>query len=261
MAALSPSALARPLDFRYGSNRLAALGLLGVTLLARRRGQSWPQALSAGGAAFAAWATARELDPDYPQTANAALPVAAALVLLGRPGTLAILLPSLTALSGLRVIAGTTGQAATQSDLTGLLVQGLLTAGTGGQVGAAVAGAAPLLTPSARSAVPLMGALLPTLTTGGRWSWLGAGLSLAALPLTGTLTAPEAVQSVCDRAGRPVRAAEVQRARQVAAAALMVGLLTRQTRGLLPLAAACLTVAARREGAKLKASSSRPLPS
>lgn len=246
------SALARPLDFTYPSNRVAALGLLGTVALARLRGRGWADAIGVGGTAFLAWATARELDPDFPGTANAALPVAAVAGLVSRGGGLAPLLPAVAVLSGLRGIAGTTGETLTRTDHLGLLAQSLAAAGTGGAVGALVAGAAPLLTEGGRSVTPLMGALLPPLAPARGGSWTGALLSAAALPLARDLTAPEPVQSACDRAPRAVRAGEVRRARQVAALALAAGLLTRQSRGLLPLAAACLTVAARRAGANLK---------
>ncbi|UBV43587.1 hypothetical protein LAJ19_05060 [Deinococcus taeanensis] len=245
-------ALARPLDLTYPSNRAAALGTLATVAVARARGRPWPDALGTGAAAFLAWATARELDPDHPVTANAALAVAAAATLPDRPVGLRPLLGAVAVLSGLRLTAGTTGQSTTRTDLVALLTQALLAAGTGAPVAAAVAGAAPLLTPQDRSAVPLMGALLPAFTHAHAGSWRGALLSAAALPLAGTLTAPEAVGSACDRAPRTVRAAEVQRTRQVAVLALAAGLVARQSRGLLPLAAACLTVAARRAGADLK---------
>ena len=57
--AASRSALARPLDFTYPSNRVAALGLLGTVALARLRGRSWADAIGAGGTAFLAWEIGR----------------------------------------------------------------------------------------------------------------------------------------------------------------------------------------------------------
>lgn len=241
------SALARPLDFSYPSNRVAAAGSAGAALLALAFGRPWAQAAGVGGAAFLAWATARELDPDHPVTANAALPVAAAAALLGGAGNP---LAGLAALSGLRLIAGTTGEAATRTDHAGMLVQALLAGASGERAAAFLAGGASLLTAEARSALPAAGALTPTLHRHSGFSWGSALLAASVLPLAGTLTAPEPVTSVCDRAERPVRAQEVQLARYAAVTTLASGLLTRRTRGLLPLAAALLTVAARRAGSR-----------
>jgi len=241
------SALARPLDFSYPSNRVAAAGSAGAALLALAFGRPWAQAAGVGGAAFLAWATARELDPDHPVTANAALPVAAAAALLGGAGNP---LAGLAALSGLRLIAGTTGEAATRTDHAGMLVQALLAGASGERAAAFLAGGASLLTAEARSALPAAGALTPTLHRHSGFSWGSALLAASVLPLAGTLTAPEPVTSVCDRAERPVRAQEVQLARYAAVTTLAAGLLTRRTRGLLPLAAALLTVAARRAGSR-----------
>ncbi|GGR44532.1 hypothetical protein GCM10008959_01950 [Deinococcus seoulensis] len=239
------SALARPLDFSYPSNRVAAAGSAGAALLALAFGRPWAQAAGVGGAAFLAWATARELDPDHPVTANAALPVAAAVALLGGAGNP---LAGLAVLSGLRLIAGTTGESATSADHAGLLLQSLLAGASGERAAALLVGAAPLLTPEAHSTLPAAGALIPTLARPAGFSWGSALLAVSVLPLARTLTMPEKVTSVCDRAERPVRAAEVQLARHAAVLTLGAGLLTRRTQGLVPLAAALLTVAARRAG-------------
>lgn len=241
------SALARPLDFSYPSNRVAAAGSAGAALLALAFGRPWAQAAGVGGAAFLAWATARELDPDHPVTANAALPVAAAAALLGGAGNP---LAGLAALSGLRLIAGTTGEAATRTDHVGMLVQALLAGASGERAAAFLAGGASLLTAEARSALPAAGALTPTLHRHSGFSWGSALLAASVLPLAGTLTVPEPVTSVCDRAERPVRAQEVQLARYAAVTTLAAGLLTRRTRALLPLAAPLLTVTARRAGSR-----------
>ncbi|WP_291427989.1 hypothetical protein [Deinococcus sp.] len=240
------SALARPLDFSYPSNRVAAAGSVGAGLVAAAFGRPWAQAAGVAGAAFLAWATARELDPDHPVTANGALPVAAAVALLGGAGNP---LAGLAVLSGVRLIAGTTGEPATRTDHAGLL-QSLLAAVSGERAAALLVGAAPLLTPVARSPIPAAGALMPTLARRAGFSWGSALLAASVLPLARTLSAPEAVTSPCDRASRPVRAAELQLARHAAALTLGAGLLTRRTRGLVPLAAALLTVAARRAGSR-----------
>lgn len=239
------SALARPLDFSYPSNRVAAAGSAGAALLALAFGRPWAQAAGVGGAAFLAWATARELDPDHPVTANAALPVAAAVALLGGAGNP---LAGLAVMSGVRLIAGTTGEPATRADHAGMLVQALLAGASGERAAVFLAGGAPLLTAEARSALPAAGALMPTLHRPAGFSWGSALLAASVLPLAGILTAPEPVTSVCDRAERPVRAQEVQLARHAAVLTLGAGLLSRRTRSLVPLAAALLTVAARRAG-------------
>lgn len=239
-------ALARPLDFSFPSNRIAVAGAVGATLLGRVVRGNWGQALGVGGAAFSAWAIARELDPDSPQTANTALPVAAAAALLGGPGNP---LAALAALSGLRMIAGTTGQAATPADHLGLLVQSALASATGNRSAALLSAAAPLLTPEARSWQPMLGVLMPRL-----WRDHASGLStapaallgLGAVALTPAFTAYEPVGSPCDRAPRTVRAGEVQRARQAAVISLALGLVGGGVRGLGPLAAAVLTVGLRR---------------
>ncbi|WP_029478409.1 hypothetical protein [Deinococcus frigens] len=239
-------ALARPLDFSVPSNRIAAAGALAALLLGRAARGNWWAALGVGGAAFSAWAIARELDPDSPQTANAALPVAAAAALLGGPGNP---LAAFAALSGLRMIAGTTGQAATPADQMGLLIQSALAAATGNRSAALLSAAAPLLTPESHSWQPAPGVLMPRLwrdRAEGLTTVPAALLGLGAVALTPTFTAPEPVASPCDRAPRTVRAREVQRARQAAVISLALGLGGGGVRGLVPLAAAVLTVGLRR---------------
>ncbi|WP_428194541.1 hypothetical protein [Deinococcus saxicola] len=239
-------ALARPLDFSYPSNRIAAAGAVGAILLGRVVRGNWWDALGVGGAAFSAWAIARELDPDSPQTANAALPVAAAAALIGGPGNP---LAAFATLSGLRLIAGTTGDPATPLDHQGLLVQSALAAATGNRSAALLAAAAPLLTPGSHSWLPAPGVLMPQLWrdhAAGLTTLPAALLGLGAVALTPTFTAPEPVSSPCDRAPRTVRAQEVQRARQAAVISLALGLGGGGVRGLVPLAAAVVTVGLRR---------------
>ena len=100
------SGLPRTLDLSYPSNRYAVGGALVSMLAARALGGTWREAGSVGIGAFAAWATARELDPDHPETATVALPLAAAAGWLGGPGNP---VAGLSALSGLRVLGGTVG--------------------------------------------------------------------------------------------------------------------------------------------------------
>ena len=239
-------ALARPLDFSVASNRFAAVGSLAAVLVGRVVRGNWWDALGVGGAAFSAWAIARELDPDWPQTANTALPVAAAAALLGGPGNP---LAAAAALSGLRLIAGTTGQTATPTDHLGLLAQAALAAATGNRSAALLSSAAPLLTPEAHSWQPALGMLMPRLwrdRASGLATAPAALLGLGAVALTPMFTAPESVSSPCDRAPRTVRAEEVRRARQAAVISLALGLGGGGVRGLGPLAAAVLTVGLRR---------------
>ncbi len=239
-------ALARPLDFSFSSNRIAAAGTVGAILLGRVVRGNWWAGLGVGGAAFSAWAIARELDPDSPQTANAALPVAAAAALLGGPGNP---LAAFAALSGLRLIAGTTGEDATPVDHQGLLLQSALAAATGNRSAALLSAAAPLLTPASHSWLPALGVLMPRLWrdhASGLATVPAALLGLGAVALTPVFTAPEPVSSSCDRAPRTVRAEEVQRARQAAVISLALGLGGGGVRGLVPLAAAVITVGLRR---------------
>ncbi len=147
------------------------------------------------------------------------------------------------------MIAGTTGQAATPADHLGLLVQSALAAATGNRSAALLASAAPLLTAQAHTGQPALGLLMPRLwrdRAQGITTVPAALLGLGAVALTPALAAPEAVGSPCDRAPRTVRAEEVQRARQAAVVSLALGLGGGGVRGLVPLAAAVLTVGLRR---------------
>ncbi|GGM01550.1 hypothetical protein [Deinococcus aerophilus] len=244
-------ALARPLDFSLSSNRFAVLGAGSALLLGRALRGDWRQALGVGGSAFNAWAVARELDPDSPETANAALLVAVAVTLLGGAGNP---MGGAASLSGLRLVAGTTGRSATPIDHAALLLQSALAAATGQRSAALLAGLAPLLSAESRALWPAVGAAVPRLW--GRKDKTGEKrqgtqvpatvVTLAALALAPLLLAPETVSSRCDRSARRVREGDLQRARQLAVLALLAGLLGRQTRGLDSLAAATLTVGLRR---------------
>lgn len=241
MPTMPPSALARPLDFSYGSNRVAALGSLGALLLARRRSGSWQEALNVAGACFLAWATARELDPDHPWTANLALPLAFVLVARGAENPL----PAAGTMSGLRVLAGTTGQVPTLADTAGMLAQTGLSARFGGRLGALLPALAPWLGSRQEvTALPLLGLLVPptpAASTGGSvWP------ALAALALGSWLIRPEAVSSPCDRAARQVRDSDVQQARIASLAVLGSALITRRPGTQTPLAAAVMMVGLRR---------------
>lgn len=248
------SALARPLVPSVPSNRFVAGGFVAVTLAARLLGRPWGEALEVGGAGFLAWSTARELDPDHPGSANAALPVAAVTTLLsGAPQPLA----GLTVLSGLRVLAATVGHRPTSLDLAALAGQAALSALLGERAAALVPAAALGLSAgradSWQSSVEGAGvaaaaALLPSRREGRGRSVPADVLALAALGLSGALTASETVTSGCDRVPLPVSAERVRLARGLALGSLAAGLLTRQTRSLAPLASAVLLVGLRRAG-------------
>ena len=271
------SALPRPLDLTVASNRYAAAGLAVGTLAPLLLGRGWKAALGTGMAGFSAWATARELDPDHPQTAAVALPVAAVAALLGGAPNL---LGSLTAVSSLRVLSATVGHRPSQSDLLALGVQAALSAFAGQRAAALLPGAALSLAadagdrfapaPEAALYGVAAGVLPPTLHRSEKATKekgkdeeshkdhpkkasdrgvLTDLLSLAALGLSQSLAAPEAVRSGCDLVPTPVSAQRVQRSRQLALGALGLGLLLRESRGLAPLAAATLAVGLRRSGA------------
>lgn len=247
------SALARPLDFSLSSNRYAAAGLGLSVLAARLSGKGGREALEIGAAGFLAWSTARELDPDHPDTANAALPLAALGALLGGgPNVLA----GLGVVSGLRTLAATVGHPATPLDVAALAVQAALAARGGERVPALVPGAAlalsagqaePFQTSAGAAGLTGASALVPAGRVGRGRSLPADLLALAALGLTGVLTAPEPVESRADRTPRRVPEERVRLARALATGTLGAGLLGRQTRSLLPLAAAVLTVGLRRE--------------
>ncbi|MFC5847159.1 hypothetical protein [Deinococcus petrolearius] len=264
-AARLASALPRPLDLTLPSNRYAAAGLAAGTLAPLLLGRGWRSALGTGLAGFSAWATARELDPDHPQTAALALPVAATAALLGG---VPHLLGSLTAVSSLRVLSATVGHRPSPGDLLALGAQAALSAFAGQRAAALIPGAALSLAadagdrfapaPEAALYGVAAGVLPPTLRRPGRTegddkaaenrSVLSDLLSLAALGLSRSLAAPEPVRSGCDLVPARVSAERVQRSRQLALGALGLGLLLRESRGLSPLAAAALAVGLRRSG-------------
>lgn len=245
------SALPRAIDLRYPSNRFAAGGFVVGVLLSRSLGRRWPQAVGDGLAGFTAWAIARELDPDYPATANAALPLGwAASVAGGPPNPLG----SFAALSGLRLLAGTVGLAPTTSDVWTLAAVSTLTALSGERVTAALPGTALGLSvahhdqfsPAPAAALALAPVLLPSLRANPPSGLPANLLSLAALATFGPLTQYEAIGSQCDQTPTEVVAGRVKQARQLALGGLAAALALQQTRSLTPLAAAVLSVGWRR---------------
>ena len=245
------SALPRAINLLYPSNRFAAGGLVVGVLLSQGLGQGWGRALGNGLAGFSAWAMARELDPDYPATANAALPLAWAVAAAGgAPNPLG----SFAALSGLRVLAGTVGLAPTTSDTLSLAGMSALTALAGERVAAAFVGAGLGLSathrdqfsPAPSAAWALAPALLPSLARRPQAGVAADLVCVAALLTAVPLTRPEAIRSPCDQTPTEVKSGRIRQARQLALGGLAAGLLLRQPRTLTPLAAAVLSVGLRR---------------
>lgn len=265
-ASLPESALPRPLDLSYASNRTALYGTLAfgaVSLLLRRSGR---QALGVSGVAMLAWATGRELDPDDSWSAAAALGLAGAAGLLQTAGKSApALLPGMAALSATRMLSATVGYAASPQDAAALSAQAGAAALAGYRFPALIPAAAlalsdaqdDALVPQAPWSVPaaLGAALLPSLRRAlpgetppeKRPSQVvGDLLSLAALAFSRQTLAPEKPSSSCDLVPIPVSASRLQASRALGLGALAVALLRRESATLLPLAAACLGVGLRR---------------
>ncbi|MGI8748078.1 MAG: hypothetical protein ACR2J4_07005 [Deinococcus sp.] len=251
---LRSSALPRPLDPSVPSNRFALLGTGAALLLALLAGRGWRASLGVGGAAFLGWASARELDPDAPLSASLALGLSGLGALLGGSPKL---LPGYTVLSGLRVLAGTVGPAASDADALALSAGAALSR-LGGQETAALLPAGALWLSGRQSdglqppawAAPLAagaGLLAPgRRSTSQDHTVLSDLLSLAALGTAGVLLRPEEPSSRQDQTSRRVSGSRVHSARLLSLAALGLGLLRGQSASLLPLAAACLGTALRR---------------
>jgi hypothetical protein len=111
--------LARSIDLRYASNRIAIVATAAAALIGFAAGQDQlGTAISLGGATFLAWAIGREIDPDRPLTASVAAPLAMASAWVdiegGHPPALGALYVTLVAT---RVIVRTTGRPPTALDL------------------------------------------------------------------------------------------------------------------------------------------------
>lgn len=117
------SALGRAIDIRFASNRFAifatvAAGTVGlVVTLVRDNGNAFGAGFLAGGAAFLAWAIARELDPDHALSAYAAAPLGLVMWFFDPAG----LLVTGAVLLAIRVVAGTTGYSPSHFDLVVLV--------------------------------------------------------------------------------------------------------------------------------------------
>lgn len=110
MASLTAiTGLGRSIEARNRSHRIAFSGVLVAAVLyagiAIVDDRPRSEILIAGVAVFIAWAVGRELDPDRPNVAAWAMPVAFAALVYDMPSALA----SAVALVGIRVVAGTIG--------------------------------------------------------------------------------------------------------------------------------------------------------
>ncbi|WP_425145051.1 hypothetical protein [Deinococcus sp.] len=260
LRSLSPagSSLARPLDLRLPSNRLAltgTLGFLGLALLLRR---PWKEVLGTGGSAFLGWAIGRELDPDHPGTAALALGLAGTGSVFGPANTRSVaqLVPGFAALGSLRLLVGTVGLAPALPDLAALSLQAGL-AGVGGTRSAALLPAAALglsstqgdaLSPPGSWGLAALGVGLLAHRRGAQRSRsvFSDLLSLAVLGLGSGLVAPETPTSACDQAPRKVAAQRLHAARALSLGTLALGLLRGESGRLIPLAAAALGTSLRR---------------
>ena len=110
----------RIVDPRHPSNLLAILVPLGAALVVfALDAGDLSRAFATGLATFAAWAIARELDPDHPLSATvAALLVPIAVLTLGAPAPAPLFVTLLT----IRILVRTTGLAPKTTDLAALTV-------------------------------------------------------------------------------------------------------------------------------------------
>lgn len=263
---LAPAALPRSIDLTYPSNRWAVAGLLGGVVLSRLRGRSWVGSVGTGLGGFAAWAIARELDPDHTQSANVALPLALATSLLSDDqsdaAALGDVLAAFTALSSTRVLSATVGQAASASDQAALGAAAAMCTGAGQRAAALLPGAA--LTLSSRQAddlaprndwsgpAALLAAVLPTVgsTRAASRQPLSSAAIAGALLLAPQLLQPEPVSTETDQGDRTISSERVAQSRQMALGGLALAAVLGGTRSALPLAVATLSTGLRRRLAR-----------
>ncbi|WP_261665215.1 hypothetical protein [Deinococcus sp. Marseille-Q6407] len=250
--------LSRTLDPSFPSNRLAAGGIAAGVLLGRLRGQSWAGSLRTGLGSFAAWATARELDPDHAGSATLAQATELLLGLLADEpaddlSALEELAAAFVVLSSLRVLSATVGVAPTRPEQA-LLAAGALCAGLTGQKAAALVPGASLLLGHPREddlgpadpwggVAALAAALLPAwLEASERDSGPSRLAAAAALATAPAFVRIENVEARNDLDTAEISHERVKSSRLLSAGALALGLITGGTRGLRPLAAACAGV-------------------
>lgn len=120
--------IGRIIDPRRPASRVAILAPIGAGLIVLGFDSSdFGRAVVAGVSTFAAWAIARELDPDHPQSATiAAVLTPFGTVLLGAPALAALFVAMLT----VRIVARTTGLPPRATDLAVLTAGAVLFADT-----------------------------------------------------------------------------------------------------------------------------------
>ena len=234
------SAIGRPLDPRYPSNRfvLIAAPLAGLAWMVWKMATEgdWSEALIraaiAAGATFLAWAIARELDPDRPWTAGVAAVGAAAVIGAGPPS----LLVSAGVLLAARIAGRTTGLApavidlipmtllaiwlgATDPGLAAGVVLGMVLVADRWLPGGAVSASVPfglLAVAGAVAAAAMWGVLEPAPGLPAGPEWVVAGVALVGLTALGR---PRSCTSPCDHREDPIDARRVRLGRLVAAGA------------------------------------------
>lgn len=260
-----PTALGRVIDLKYPSNRWAVLGSLGAAAASKVAGRSWAGSARVGLAGFAAWALARELDPDAPRTANVALPIAALATFQAGEGAgeldeLAALLPAFATLAGLRLATASTGDAPRWYDHLAVTGASALTGQAGYHAVAVVPALAVVASLLARddrqppawlAPLVLVAGLLPQqwpeqVDLRDRGQELPGGLAGLALVLSPLLTPREQVDSEMDNGEGKVSPDRLQAARLLSVIGVGLGVVSDQTRAGIPLAAATAVIASRR---------------
>ena len=230
------SSLSRSVDPRYPSNRLAIAGALiagVVTALANSFVlDTGLEPVSAAVGVFLAWATARELDPDHPSSAAAAMPISLVFLLVVGPASLLV---SMGILLGVRLLAGTVGAPIRPLDIIGIVgLAAFLGANPVGAVGLAAMVIGVLVDEPRRNRAVLIAAsavaasAVVALVAGLEWTWTtpdtAGWIALVIAIITALLVIPAAVptSSTDRRAGR-VRRGRVTAARVVAGTAVVAG--------------------------------------
>ncbi len=230
------SALGRPIDIRYASNRYVifvtlAAGAVGLLAsLGDGVGNAIGSGLVAGGAAFLAWAVARELDPDRVLASYLAAPAGLALWFFDAPG----LLITGAVLLAIRSVVRTTGYPVLVGDVAFLVAYAAITGlRPGGVLGAAALGVVvvgdTLVAGRSRPAVYYAGGLavvVAAVATSVVWAdafgfttiTLGAAVLIGLAIAGATLTPLGDVRSVGDYSGRPLDPRRVRAGRMLAVA-------------------------------------------
>ncbi|RTR25367.1 hypothetical protein [Deinococcus radiophilus] len=253
-------ALARNLDLSYPSNQLAAGGAVAGLVLARLTGQSWADAVRCGAGAFAAWAGARELDPDHAESAALAL-AAELLTGLAAGGSesdlaaLEELAAAFAAVGSLRLLSATVGVAPTQPEQTALAAGALGLSAVGQQAAALLPGTALLVSHTREDGLgpgspwtgvaALAAVVMPTLLKPQEGTTPLSGLlALAALSTAPASLRVNEIETLNDIEEQPISRQRVKSSRMLALGAVGLSLIVGGQRGLRPVAAACAGVGA-----------------